>query len=447
MVLVSRQGIEEVEQRRIQKGWNRKSANFGVAAATMGRFWSGRTHLKKDTLHTIFMAVGMTEWQQYLISAETIDPPAIEPPPIAPAPIAPPAIESPPIEPDRSFELPMKIWDGVPDYPTFYGREKDIQLLKRRVLQDRYRIVALLGFGGIGKTALAARFVKELPQLAEQSQPPFDGVIWRSLRSAPPLDEFLIDLLETITGQFVEPKSPNRLLKELTNCLNQSRFLLVFDGWEELLGGEYGGFYQPAYQAYGDLFLETLGQRTHQSSILITSREKQAKLTLIGPGIYSMPLPKLDWTDAVQILNNKGLHYLDPAAAERLVARYDSNPLALQLVASKIRDQFDGDVSRFLSQDTILNDELFIRTVLEQQTRHLNPAEWQMLRILAQDPTPIDRYDLGVRFAEQPSLPASVSNILASLERRSLVERLSETGQVLYTLQPLVRQYVITMTD
>ncbi|MCU0525098.1 MAG: NACHT domain-containing protein [Elainella sp. Prado103] len=445
MVLVSKQGIAEVDRRRIERGWNRKSCNFRVAAATIGRFWSGQRHLKKDSLHAIFTAVGISDWHKYLIEPEVVGSQAIETQAIETQAIETQAINpvvnvdltpvgmlasAPPNPPALSPHL----WDGVPDYPIFYGREKELGLLSRWILEERYRVVALLGFGGIGKTALVAQLTK---QVASQ----FQAVIWRSLRSTPPIDDFLLDLLETLTGESIEPKSTTRLIKELISHLNQTPILLVFDGWEEVLGGEYGGFYQQPHQLYKTL-LEELGQQKHQSCIVITSREKQAHITLLGTGIRYLVLQKLDFVDASKLLHSKGLRYLDRPTVEKLVQLYYGNPLALQLAASKIRDQFDGDVSTFLAQEPDCPDELFMRTVLERQMGNLNPAEQQMLMILAQDAEPIDRPALGVRFTQQCQIPVSTSDILASLERRSLVERISETGQVLYTLQPVVRQYV-----
>ncbi len=418
MTRASKAGIEEVDRRRIKRGWGRKAALFGCSPATLGRFWAGKD-LKKATLIGIFEAVEITDWSRYLIESDDRVLTSASSSKAKPDPISPP---------DK------KLWDGVPDYPIFYGRTKDINLVTRWLCEDRYRVVALLGFGGIGKTALTA-------QLAEHLAPRFEGVIWRSMRAAPSLADFLIDLLETLAAEPIEPRPSQRLMADLISRLNQHRILLVFDGWEELLGGDYGGAYRAEYRDYGTL-LADLGQQKHQSGVIVTSREKQADLTLLSTGIRSFSLPPLETMDAFQLLNRKGLTHFDRAAAERLVALYRGNPLALQLVASKIRDQFDGDINKYLQQDTILAEDLFMRTVLDQQTRNLNPVERQMLCILAQDPEPIDREALGVRFTTQLATPISTSEVLASLERRALIDRITEAGQVLFSLQPVVRQYV-----
>ncbi len=59
----------------------------------------------------------------------------------------------------------------------FYGRKEKLTELKRWIVADRCRLVALLGMGGMGKTSLAVK-------LGKQMQHDFERIIWRSLDSS-----------------------------------------------------------------------------------------------------------------------------------------------------------------------------------------------------------------------------------------------------------------------
>jgi hypothetical protein len=48
-------------------------------------------------------------------------------------------------------------WGEAPDVIGFVGRAEELATLRSWVLEDRCRLAAVLGMGGIGKTALASR--------------------------------------------------------------------------------------------------------------------------------------------------------------------------------------------------------------------------------------------------------------------------------------------------
>ena len=78
-------------------------------------------------------------------------------------------------------------WGDAVDVSVFYGRYCELTTLQQW-LQDRCRLVLLLGMGGIGKTSLAVK-------IAEQVQDEFKFVFWRSLRNAPPIKDLLTELI------------------------------------------------------------------------------------------------------------------------------------------------------------------------------------------------------------------------------------------------------------
>ena len=80
-------------------------------------------------------------------------------------------------------------WGEAVDVSIFFGRAEEISKLEYWIVNDRCRLVALLGMGGIGKTSLGVK-------LAQQIQAEFEFVVLRSLRNSPPLEELLVNLLQ-----------------------------------------------------------------------------------------------------------------------------------------------------------------------------------------------------------------------------------------------------------
>jgi polynucleotide 5'-kinase involved in rRNA processing len=62
-------------------------------------------------------------------------------------------------------------WGEAPDVPDFWGREGELDTLKQWIINDRARLIAIIGMRGTGKTDLSLK-------LAQGIQAEFEGVIW-----------------------------------------------------------------------------------------------------------------------------------------------------------------------------------------------------------------------------------------------------------------------------
>ncbi|HEY2201053.1 MAG TPA: NB-ARC domain-containing protein, partial [Solirubrobacteraceae bacterium] len=139
-------------------------------------------------------------------------------------------------------------WGEAPDVLRFVGRQDELALLRRWVPEERCRLVALLGMGGIGKTILAAR-------LARDVAPDFERVYWRSLRDAPAVSEWLAGAIGFLSDQrLVPPPTESECILALLQLLRDRRCLLVLDNSETLLEpGQTEGRYRTGMVGYGRL--------------------------------------------------------------------------------------------------------------------------------------------------------------------------------------------------
>src|SRR2546421_1386683 len=329
---------------------------------------------------------------------------------------------------------PRVEWSEALDVPTFYGREPELATLSQWVVQERCRVVCVLGMGGIGKSALV---VRAMQQLAEH----FAVVLFRSLRDAPDCSALLDDCLSVLSPEplGMVPQSLERRLSLLLEDLRSRRVLLVLDNLEVLLeAGEVRGHLRPGFEAYGHL-LRQVAQTGHQSCLLLTSREKPAALRSLEGSrtpVRSLRLLGLEATACEQLLAEHEL-VGSPQERARLVERYEGNPLALNIVAETITDLFGGAIGQFLAQDRLVFGS--ITALLDEQFGRLSALEQPILYRLAIAREPLTLQELQAG----PPAPLAAVQLLEAvdgLRRRSLIERGQRVGS--FTLQSVVLEYV-----
>ena len=324
-------------------------------------------------------------------------------------------------------------WSEALAVPSFYDREYELALLSQWIVQERCRVVSVLGLGGIGKSALA---VKVMQQVA----PHFQVVVFRSLRDAPDCCALLADCLQVLAPEPLTdvPVSLEAQLRLLLHSLREQRALLVLDNLESLLEeGEGTGRMRVGSEGYARLLRE-VAQREHQSCLLLTSREKPADLTSLEGShapVRSLRLAGLHASASEQLLTEKNVAGTAPER-ERLVQTYAGNPLALKIVAETIVDLFRGEITPFLEQGVAVFGG--VRALLAEQFARLSAPEQTVLLWLAILREPVGLDDLLVVLAT-PLSHAQVLEALEALRRRSLLERGHQPGS--FTLQSVVLEY------
>ncbi|OYQ64428.1 hypothetical protein B9G53_12040 [Pseudanabaena sp. SR411] len=323
-------------------------------------------------------------------------------------------------------------WGEAIDVSLFYGRTSELETLSQWILHDRCRLVTLLGMGGMGKTALSVK-------IAEQLQGEFDYVIWRSLRHAPSFHDKMTDCIKILSHQQVTtlPADHHEQITCLIEYFRKSRCLLVLDNFDTLLHhGKKIGTYLDGYESYGEL-LWRMGETSHQSCVLITSREKPAEVAALegdGLPVRTLALSGLEFIAGQTILTLKGLSVSD-AEARQLVDCYSGNPLALKIAATAIRDLHKGNINLFLASGiTLFNG---ISNLLFQQFQRLADLQNRVMYWLAIHRESISLTELHSVFVPSMS-KAKLMEVLESLLRQNLIE----SDRHGFTQQPVVMEYV-----
>ncbi|HEY9834727.1 MAG TPA: AAA family ATPase [Stenomitos sp.] len=428
-------GLARIKQARKEKGWSVDSPQWleeasrvlginwdeagylaeGISEGTWKRFLAGKRPIKAEAFKAYSEVLGLN-WKE--IS-------------------------------DRGS---VQDWGEAPESSVFYGRSEELTTLTQWIVNDRCRLVTLLGMGGIGKTALAVKF-------AESIQEQFQSVIWRSLRYVPPVEDILAELIGFVCDRNLpNPALPrdegqipggfNARLSLLIDGLRQHRCLLVLDNFEAVLwDGEShpetlrhrSGSYLEGYEGYGEL-IRRVGESPHQSAIVLISREKPREIAAIegkALPIRSLQLQGLQELEAREILKAKGL--AGEEQWDTLIKLYRGNPLALNIVSTTIQDLFNSNVPEFLKQNTLVIAGF--TDILDQQFNRLSDLGRQIIYWLAihRHPVLLSKLQSDILF---PVKKSELIEVLQSLGWRSMIEKSTEPSEVLFTLPPVVMKYV-----
>lgn len=324
-------------------------------------------------------------------------------------------------------------WGDAPDVSVFYNRTQELTTLEQWIVRDRCRLVVVLGMGGIGKTYISVK-------LAEQIQNYFDYLIWRSLVQAPSLQQLASDLLKFLT-QGEENNLTIRFenqISYLIHILKKKRCLLLLDNAETILkSGVLAGQYQEGYEDYKILF-QRLGECNHNSCLLLTTREKPKEIALMQGEtlpVRSLKLEGLNFQSGQKLLQLKGCFLESEEAYKILINNYGGNPLALKIVSSISADLFNGNISEFIRDKSLIFGE--INEVLEQQFKRLSFWEKNFLYWLTIEQEPIRESDLNTKVFPKIS-PEIIIETIQALWHRSFLEKQNNK----FFLQPVVREYL-----
>lgn len=332
-------------------------------------------------------------------------------------------------------------WGEAPESDVFYGRSEELVTLTRWIVEERCRLVTILGMGGMGKTFLSIK-------LAEQIQDKFEFLIWRSLRNAPPIQDILaqlirflsndktIDLAETIDGR----------ISQLIHYLRVRRCLLLFDNIESILKGcnrhreicKYPiGYYGQGNEAYSEL-LKRVGEARHQSCLVLTSREKPKEIGLLEAETSSvrvLQIKGLQLGEGQEIFRTKGSFRGTAAEWNQLMDYYAGNPLALKIVSTTIQKLFDGNISEFLKHNTAVFGNIY--KLLEQHFERLSDAEKEIIKWLVFHHQPTSFLELSEHISPLIT-PQKLLEALELLEERSLIEK----KEGVFSTPPMVMEYI-----
>lgn len=316
-------------------------------------------------------------------------------------------------------------WGDAREVVHFHGRTQELDQLKSWALgltdssSQPCQLISLLGMAGVGKTTLSAK-------LTEMIQPEFEFVFWRSLHQLPSLHELLAHLIQSIEPGYSGNLSSNtyELMLQVIHLFKQHRCLVVLDGVDVLLeSGQLAGYYRPGYESYREFF-KLVVEVTHQSCLVITSREQPRELGLLqGGNLQTLHVGGLSAADSRSCFEALGCSSGSPTHWNQLHTHCGGHPVALRLTAIRIREYLNGDIATHL--EDLQQSRVFLQDLQDlfnQQFNRLSHLEKVVLWGLMHHAGRASLTQLrGVLATHE--VCGDLVEALESLRRRSLLEK------------------------
>jgi predicted ATPase/class 3 adenylate cyclase/DNA-binding CsgD family transcriptional regulator/tetratricopeptide (TPR) repeat protein len=343
----------------------------------------------------------------------------------------------------RSLGNPV-LRHNLPSQTTrFVGRTGELTEL-RSLMSDGWRLVTIVGPGGIGKSRLA------LQVAAEALDGDGDGV-WLVELAPVAEPELVARTVAAVLGVREEPGRP--VLDTLAEAVGDRYLLVVLDNAEHVLGA-------------AAKVADTLMRSCPRACLLVTSREP---LGISGEHVFRVPplaVPPADLSapgqlaafESVQLFAERASMYrqgfalddVNAAAVAAVCVRLDGIPLALELAAARLGSLSVPEISSRLDQRfrlltggsrTALPRHQTLRALIDWSYDLLNPAEQivlDRLSVFAGGWT-LDAAEAVTSTDDSEGWQAL--DHLAALVDKSLVQADEARGSTRYRLLETVRDY------
>ncbi|HEY3360897.1 MAG TPA: tetratricopeptide repeat protein, partial [Methanosarcina sp.] len=206
-------------------------------------------------------------------------------------------------EPSEFVFKPMMLPDLQVMEKGFVARRKELRLLEKGFKSNVKRAAVIHGFGGIGKTVLATRFALKMGHYFEGTL----GIKFTpTTRPEDVLNKFNSFLLmkgRSELNQILNQQVPLEVKTSLlVNILNQIRFLVIFDNFEDCLNEERNDIENPELKAF---IQHLLNNTTRNTKFLITTRYDFDPLDgRLAAVIEHISLPELRFPQTNWLMNN-----------------------------------------------------------------------------------------------------------------------------------------------
>ncbi len=248
--------------------------------------------------------------------------------------------------PGIKLYLPPSLHNQTPPEENFFGRRKHLNTITKWYKSDKVRIGAMIGWGGVGKSALARKWYDKLD--ANEIRP--DGIFWWNFYVLPYLEQFLNALLRYVSGGQIEPetiKGTWEKVDRIKEYIGRGEYLIILDGLEAMQKGETSGeeFGCMEHRECADM-LKFLADTKGSGLCLITTRYPLTDIKHYERTVYQkVEVERLSIEDGRNLFEKIGVKG-SQKEIDSVIDEYKGHALSLTLLAGYLVEDFGGDITK-----------------------------------------------------------------------------------------------------
>ena len=350
-----------------------------------------------------------------------------------------------------TFPSPPRLHNQTPPEPNFVGCEKMLETITDWYTNPEVRVGALIGWGGVGKSAIVRNWYDTLESNAIKP----DGIFWWGFYRNAYLELFLNALLRYVSQGQIEPESIKSTWEKtdrIKEYIHQGTYLIILDGLEQMQKSASG-------DEFGQMIHRECTELLHyfadvpKGLCLITTRYPLKDLDEWHERSYkTLPLIDLSIPDSLLMLRSRGVKGREEDMRE-IITRYKGHALSLTSVAGYLNRYYAGDIKQAPEVEFVLSDrERFkdVNKLLRKYAEKMSEPERIFLQIFSLFRQEVTEDDFAIVFRHKVK-DTEFNKVLVrmhELDFRDLISGLVDWRLIsydktkrTYTTHPLLKGY------
>jgi len=342
--------------------------------------------------------------------------------------------------------------------PNFVGRLEMLKTITEWYNDPEVRIGALIGWGGVGKSAIVRKWYDSLEENKIQ---PY-GIFWWGFYRNTSLDQFLNALLRYVSQGQIDPdsiKSTWDKTERIKEYISQGTYLIILDGLEQMQKSESGDEFGKMLHRECMELLRYLAYAPKVGLCLITTRFPLKDLDNWCETSYKhQPLVDLSVDDALKMLRKREVKGED-RDLEEVIGKYKGHALSLTSLAGYLKRYHDGNIKHAPDIQFVFSDEKRFEDVnklLRRYAEKMSQPERSFLNIFSLFRKEVTEKEFEGVFTQKIE-GTTFNDVLvkmSELDFKDLIDGLVEWRLISYdetknsyTTHPLIKTYFETSLD